>query len=186
MFLPLSLSIGFAMIVSFIAAQTLVPVISNWLLKEEMFQYHHRKPHAHAGLALDEKEMNEITEHNKQDKKHPEENDFFQRIKMSLGKPAGKMDAKTKAIVIVYLILCIGCSGHLFVVIGKDLLPKTNNGQLQLRIKEPDGTRLEVTEREYKGILDIIDSTVDGNVVDQFCLCGLGTEQLWLQQSLYF
>src|SRR6185312_11104180 len=34
MFLPLSLSIGFAMIISYIAAQTLVPVISNWLLKE--------------------------------------------------------------------------------------------------------------------------------------------------------
>ncbi len=42
MFLPLSLSIGFAMIVSYIAAQTLVPVISNWLLKEEKFQYHHK------------------------------------------------------------------------------------------------------------------------------------------------
>ncbi len=33
MFLPLSLSIAFAMMVSFIAAQTLVPVISIWLLK---------------------------------------------------------------------------------------------------------------------------------------------------------
>src|SRR4029077_3079484 len=33
MFLPLSLSIAFAMIVSFVAAQTLVPVISVWLLK---------------------------------------------------------------------------------------------------------------------------------------------------------
>ena len=43
MFLPLSLSIAFAMIVSFIAAQTLVPVISNWLLKAEIFQYHHDK-----------------------------------------------------------------------------------------------------------------------------------------------
>src|SRR6516225_7708063 len=41
MFLPLSLSIAFAMIVSFIAAQTLVPVISVWLLKAELFQYRH-------------------------------------------------------------------------------------------------------------------------------------------------
>ncbi len=56
MFLPLSLSIAFAMIVSFIAAQTMVPVISVWLLKAEKFQYHHRGPHAHAGLALDEGE----------------------------------------------------------------------------------------------------------------------------------
>ena len=40
MFLPLSLSIAFAMIISFVAAQTLVPVISVWLLKAEKFQYH--------------------------------------------------------------------------------------------------------------------------------------------------
>ncbi len=42
MFLPLSLSIGFAMIVSFVAAQTLVPIICNWLLDERKFQYHHK------------------------------------------------------------------------------------------------------------------------------------------------
>src|ERR1700748_2904734 len=53
MFLPLALSIAFAMIISYIAAQTLVPILSNWLLKAEMFQYHHTGSHAHAGLALD-------------------------------------------------------------------------------------------------------------------------------------
>src|SRR5580700_10283698 len=63
MFLPLSLSIAFAMIVSFIAAQTLVPVISNWLLKQEHFQYTHNQPHAHAGLAIDQKEVAEVNEH---------------------------------------------------------------------------------------------------------------------------
>jgi len=35
---------------------------------------------------------------------------------------------------------------------------------LQLRLKEPDGTRLEVTERATKKILNLIDSVVDGNV----------------------
>ena len=52
MFLPLSLSIGFAMIISFIAAQTLVPVISNWLLKEERFQYHHDKHSCTCGAGI--------------------------------------------------------------------------------------------------------------------------------------
>ena len=38
---------------------------------------------------------------------------------------------------------CIGlAAGVCFVTIGKDLLPKSNIGQLQLRIREPDGTRL--------------------------------------------
>ena len=33
MFLPLSLSVGFSMIASFLLSQTFVPVVSNWLLK---------------------------------------------------------------------------------------------------------------------------------------------------------
>src|SRR6201996_5638641 len=42
MFLPLSLSVGFAMISSFLLSQTLVPIISNWLLKADMYKSHHR------------------------------------------------------------------------------------------------------------------------------------------------
>lgn len=35
MFMPLSLSVGFAMIASFLISQTVVPVLSNWWLKED-------------------------------------------------------------------------------------------------------------------------------------------------------
>jgi multidrug efflux pump subunit AcrB len=44
------------------------------------------------------------------------------------------------------------------------MLPHTNAGQMQLRIREPDGMRLEVTERTVKGILNNIDSIVDGHI----------------------
>ena len=188
MFLPLSLSIGFAMIVSFIAAQTLVPVISNWLLKEEMFQYHHEKFHAHAGLALDDNEMKEISRHNAEDKKHPEENDFFQRIKMALGKRLENWMPKRQMITITYLVLSVLLAAICFDGIGKDLLPKTNNGQLQLRIKEPDGTRLEQTEIAAKGVLDIINKTVNGNIAISSAYIGLipssyGSSNLYIFNS---
>jgi multidrug efflux pump subunit AcrB len=188
MFLPLSLSIGFAMIVSFIAAQTLVPVISNWLLKEEMFQYHHEKPHAHAGLALDDNERKEIDAHNTEDKKHPEENGFFQRIKIGLASRLEKWMPNRRLIVMVYLVLALAAAGICFVVIGKDLLPKTNNGQLQVRIKEPEGTRLEQTERATKGVLDVINNTVNGNVDISSAYVGLipssyGSSNLYIFNS---
>ena len=188
MFLPLSLSIGFAMIISFIAAQTLVPVISNWLLKEDMFRYHHEKLHAHAGLALDDKEIKEINKHNTEDRKHPEENDFFQRIKISLANRLQKWMPKRKPIVIVYLLLSFAAAGVCFAIIGKDLLPKTNNGQLQVRIKEPDGTRLEQTERTAKGVLDIINNTVNDNVAISSAYVGLvpssyGSSNLYIFNS---
>ena len=57
MFVPLSLAVGFAMISSFLLSQTLVPIISNWLLKEGMYQHH------------------------KEEKEHAKIN-FFERIKM--------------------------------------------------------------------------------------------------------
>ena len=69
-----------------------------------------------------------------------------------------------RPIVIVYLVSMIASAFLAYLIIGKDLLPKTNNGQLQLRIREPQGTRLEVTERNTRAILKIIDATVNGHV----------------------
>ncbi len=164
MFLPLSLSIAFAMIISFIASQTLVPVMSVWLLKEDMFQYKHTSFHAHAGLALNDTEIKEVNEHTKQDEEHENENGLFQKLKVGLENKLTKWMPKRKWIVGIYLLLALVLAGVCFMAIGKDLLPKSNAGQLQLRMKEPDGTRLEVTESAAKDVLKIIDSTVNGNV----------------------
>ncbi|HWB28104.1 MAG TPA: efflux RND transporter permease subunit [Chitinophagaceae bacterium] len=188
MFLPLSLSIAFAMIVSFVAAQTLVPVISNWLLKEEKFQYHHNKFHAHAGMALNDEERIEVNVHTREDTEHSSENNFFQKLKMSLAGQLDKWMPKRKWLVIIYLLLAFGAAGLCFSVIGEDMLPKTNNGQLQVRIREPEGTRLEVTERAVKDILNIIDSSTGGNLDVSSGYVGLvpssyGTSNLYVFNS---
>ena len=188
MFLPLSLSIAFAMIVSYLAALTLVPVISNWLIKEEMFQYHHSGIHAHAGMALDEKEVVQVETHDKEDKHHADENGFFQKMKVGLQNLLDRWMKKRQWIVAAYLILVLGAAGFCFVTIGKDLLPKTNNGQLQLRLREPDGTRLEITENTTKAVLDIIDSTVHHHIAITSAYVGLvpsnfGTSNLYIFNS---
>jgi multidrug efflux pump subunit AcrB len=165
MFLPLALSIAFAMIISYIAAQTLVPILSNWLLKAEMFrQYHHTGIHAHAGLALDHKEVQEVGAHTRQDERHSEENGLFQRMKMNLLYRLSRWMPRRKPIVIVYLAITFGLAALFLGLIGKDMLPHSNAGQMQLRIRNPDGTRLELTEQTVKGILNLIDSTVHGQV----------------------
>ncbi len=188
MFLPISLAIGFAMIISYIAAQTLVPIISNWLLNAEMFQYHHHKEHAHAGLALNEEEIEEVKRHQFEDHHNAHENGLFQKIKMALASRLEKWMPKRKIIGTFYFIIAFASAGTCFVIIGKDLLPKSNNGQLQLHIKEPDGTRLEVTERATKKILDIIDSTVNGNIAITSAHVGVipsnfGTSNLYIFSS---
>jgi multidrug efflux pump subunit AcrB len=164
MFLPLSLSIGFAMIVSYIAAQTLVPVLSNKLLKTDKYQS------AHENAGQKEKEG------------------FFQRIKRALASRLEKWMPKRKTVVLIYLVIAFAGAGTCFVVIGKDLLPVSNVGQLQLRIREPDGTRLTVTEAATKGVLAILDSTVDHHIQITSAYVGLvpssfGTSNLYIFNS---
>ena len=188
MFLPLSLSIGFAMIISFFAAQMLVPVLSNWILKTEKYAYKHGEEHAHAGLALDKEEVDEINTHLKDELKHPEKNDLFQRVKISFLKQLENLFIKRNKWVIVYFSASLLATGTCFYFIGKDMLPKVNSGQFQLRIREQDGTRLERTEDAVHKVLAIIDSTVEDHVSISSAYVGLipssfGTSNLYVFNS---
>jgi len=162
MFLPLSLAIAFAMICSYTSAQTLVPAISNWILKAELFQKHPPGAHEEAG--------------------------FFGRLKNGLVARLSSWMPRRRLIVSAYLVLSLGAAITCFLIIGKDLLPRTNNGQLQLRLKEPDGTRLEVTERMTRSVLQLIDTTVQGHVDISSAFVGLvpssfGTSNLYIFNS---
>ena len=188
MFLPLSLSIGFAMIISFFAAQMLVPVLTNWILKTETYSGKHGKIHAHAGEALDPAEEKEVDEHLDYEKTHPDENDFFQKIKIGFLKQLIVLFPKRQKWVAVYFASVILATGACFYFIGKDMLPKVNSGQFQLRIREPDGTRLERTEEAVHAVLAIVDSTVEGHVSISSAYVGLipssfGTSNLYVFNS---
>ncbi len=165
MFLPLSMAIGLTMIVSYVLAQTLVPILSNWMIKAERYQtYHHGQVHAHAGESLDRNEEIEINMHQEEEEKHPEENDFFEKVKMRFIRIISGLMPRKKLLVLVYLAVVIVLAGVGFVIIGKDMMPKLNNGQFQIRMKEPEGTRLERTEDKFKQVLQIINQTVSNHV----------------------
>lgn len=188
MFLPLSLSIGFAMIMSYFAAQTLVPVLSNWILKSELFKYKHGQKHAHAGEALDNKEVEEVNKHLENELKHPEKNDFFEKIKIKFLGGLEKIFPKRASWTVVYFVTTLTATAFCFYFIGKDMLPKINSGQFQLRIREPDGTRLERTEDATHKVLSIIDSTVGHHVSINSSYVGLvpssyGTSNLYVFNS---
>ncbi|OQP57774.1 acriflavin resistance protein [Niastella vici] len=186
MFLPLSLSIGFTMIVSYIAAQTLVPIFSNWLIKAERYQhYHHGHIHAHAAQALNDQEINQVNNHLENEKKEPEKNDLFERVKLRYMHFLQRGMKRRKATVIVYLASVLALAALGFVIIGKDMMPKLNNGQFQVRIKMPDGTRLERTEEKLRQVLTVIDKTVNHQVSISSAYIGLipssyGTSNLYI------
>ena len=157
MFLPLALSIAFAMIISYVAAQTLVPILANWLLKTGHGAAGGRGEVAfmngNDGLALDQAEVEEVKIHLKEG-----------GMKNGLLRLLDRWMLWRKLIVICYLAGMLGLAAFCLSVIGKDMLPHSNAGQMQLRIREPDGTRLEITERTVKGILNNIDSAVGGRI----------------------
>jgi multidrug efflux pump subunit AcrB len=186
MFLPLSMSIGLTMIVPYVLAQTLVPILSNWMIKEERYQtYHHGQIHAHAGEALDRPQEAQVNSHLAAEESEPEKNDFFEKVKMRFMHILKRWMPHKGVIIPVYLGVVIILAGVCFVVIGKDMMPKLNNGQFQIRIKEPDGTRLERTEGALKQVLQIIDKTVDHHVAITSGYVGLvpssyGTSNLYI------
>jgi multidrug efflux pump subunit AcrB len=186
MFLPLSLSIGLTMIVSFIIAQTVVPILSNWMIKAEHYQYYdHQNLHAHAGEALDSAERAQVKEHLIQEQKDPKHNDLFERVKLKYMDIIKSWMSKKKLIIPAYLILVLGLAAAGFIYIGKDMMPKVNNGQFQIRIKAPDGTRLERTEDKFKQVLQIIDATVNHHVAISSGYVGIipssyGTSNLYI------
>lgn len=186
MFLPLSLSIGFTMIVSFLAAQTLVPILCNWFIIAERYQhYHHDSIHAHAGQALDNEERNQIDMHLKKEEDEPEKNDLFERVKLRYMRFLKRGMNHKKVTIAIYLVLVFALAACGFLYIGKDMMPKLNNGQFQVHIKAPDGTRLERTEEKLRQVLQIIDKTVHQKVSISSAYIGLiptsyGTSNLYI------
>ncbi|QKZ14314.1 efflux RND transporter permease subunit [Spirosoma sp. KUDC1026] len=148
MFLPLSLSVGFAMIASFLLSQTFVPVLANWLLKSHP---HHEAP----TLALDERERHMI-----EAERPAAEPTGFDKFKQRYSAALEKILNRRGLVVGGYLVGSLAVIVVCFLVIGTDILPHGNSHQFQMRLRIPDGTRVERTEMATLKTLDIIKETV--------------------------
>ncbi|GHN02694.1 RND transporter [Cytophagales bacterium WSM2-2] len=139
LFLPLAMAIAFSMITSYFLAQTFVPIMANWIMKNR-----HEK--AQAGVA-DGTEGADVWEQKKQ-MLHKEENLLtpFERLRNRFIRFLNRMIPYQKIIVASYVLVISGLVVLLLASIGKDVLPKVNSGQFQVRIKAKEGTRMERTE----------------------------------------
>ncbi|MBN9482382.1 MAG: acriflavin resistance protein [Bacteroidetes bacterium 43-93] len=142
LFLPLALAIGFSMIVSYFLAQTFVPVMANWIMK-------------HHGTAEHTTNTNQPHENALELKAHLAENadldnnkklSGFERLRRRYLRFIDRMMPYKKPIVVGYIVVVVVMVGILLSSIGRDVLPKVNGSQFQLRMRLPDGTRIERTE----------------------------------------
>jgi len=162
LFLPLSMAIAFSMITSYMLAQTFVPIMANWLMKNE----HEDKSYIDGRATDDESNAWELKE---------------QAVKMTLEHHGdGKVTRfekfrewymamidkflmpNRKFVVIFYVVTSLGFAAVLFTIIGRDVLPKVNSGAFQMRLRGPDGTRLERTELTTIQTLHILEKLVGG------------------------
>jgi multidrug efflux pump subunit AcrB len=127
LFVPLSLAVGFAMVTSYFLSSTFVPVLSVWLLR-----HYHPDAHARPGRFS------------------------FARFRsvfagaLRLVMPLRWGVAGVYVVVAGLLIWLVG--GRL----GREIFPTVDTGQFQLRLRAPDGTRIERTEELAKETLAII------------------------------
>jgi multidrug efflux pump subunit AcrB len=144
LFLPLALAIGFSMIVSYLLAQTFVPIMANWMMVNKHENHSHKD-----GFALEDE--GEPWEQKERAMKAALENKGkdatrFDKFRDSFMNLMDRMLPKRKLLVSVYVIAAFGLAFLLFNIIGRDVLPKVNSGTFQVRLRAPDGTRLERTE----------------------------------------
>lgn len=155
LFLPLALAIGFSMIVSYFLAQTFVPVMANWLMK---VKHHHKQKKTEATEETAEVEGYDQTDKDtwSQKKALVEREDSnldgkvsgFEKFRMRYLRFINRMMPYRKPIVIAYILIVCGFAFWMMQSIGRDVLPKVNGSQFQVRLRAPEGTRIETTEQK--------------------------------------
>jgi len=137
MFMPLSMAVAFAMVASFIASQTFVPILANWMMKMK---------------------KNEVAN-------TPRKRAFFEKFRVNYSYRMRKWSTKAISLFLLYIFVAVGIVALLLPNVGTDVMPLSNSGDFQLRIQAPTGSRLEKTEQIVKEVLKEIKALVPENGV---------------------
>lgn len=154
LFLPLALAIGFSMITSYLLSQTFVPIMANWMMKGHGNDADKK---AHFNPEEESDTWNQKKQLLKEAQAHPTRFDKFRERYLRL---MNRLFKQRKLVVIVYVIAALGTALLLLTTIGHDVLPKVNSGQFQVRLRAPDGTRLERTEADVIKTLQVLEELV--------------------------
>ena len=136
LFVPLSLAVGFSMGASYLLSSSLVPVLSNWVLKQA---------------------KNE-PEHHKEERFDRFRKRFHGVLERIMEFPALLLGAY--AVVAVVIILLLGPR------LAQEIFPSSASKQFRLRVDAPDGTRVAVTEDLVQKVLASITQEAGADNLD--------------------
>jgi len=138
MFLPLSLSVGFSMVASYLLSSTLVPILSVWVLR------------GHEEAAAGQ----------------PKVEGQFDRFQKRYAALAQRVVRARWLVVGAYLAAAAIMIVFIGRQLGTEIFPKVDAGQLQVRLRAPTGTHVDGTEAIALQALDIIKNEVGTNNVE--------------------
>ena len=136
LFLPLALAVGFSMGASYLLSSSLVPVLSNWLLRPQT---------GHA-------------ENSKQTGFDRFRERFLTVLDRVTKLPAILLGSYAVAAALVLLLIAPR--------LAREIFPSAASNQFRLRFDAPDGTRVPVTEQMTRRVLDIINHEAGPGNVD--------------------
>jgi multidrug efflux pump subunit AcrB len=136
LFVPLSLAVAFSMGASYLLSSSLVPVLSNWLLKAD-------KVH---GTSTTEGQFDRFRKR------------FYSWLDRLMAFPAILLSSY--AVVAIAIVVLIGPR------LAREIFPSSTANQFRLRFDAPEGTRVPVTEDMARRILEMISREAGSGNID--------------------
>jgi multidrug efflux pump subunit AcrB len=130
LFVPLSLAVGFSMVTSYLLSSTFVPVLSVWLLRH----YHPDGSGRRRWFSMSRLQ------------------DGYAWLLRGVLWLRWPVVLGYLAVPVLLVVWWLGDHPRL----GIEIFPQVDSGQFQLRVRAPDGTRLEDTEAVAKDVLEEI------------------------------
>jgi multidrug efflux pump subunit AcrB len=132
LFVPMSLAVGFSMVASYVLSSTFVPVVSTWLLRHV----------SHTDAAFHEAS-------------------WFEKLRRAYHRLIESVVRLRWPIAVAYFA---GCAAVIVLVgsrLGVEIFPLTEANQFRLRLRAPDGTYFDRTEKIALDALERIKQKVD-------------------------
>jgi multidrug efflux pump subunit AcrB len=154
LFTPLGLAVVFAMLASYGLSRTLTPITIGHLLKGQHDGGSAESP-GNRFFARFHASFERGFEHLREN--------YVQLLTMLLTR---------RVIVPVLVVLVLTLGATMFVFVGRDFYPAIDGGMIQLHVRAPPGTRIEVTEQIFQQVEDKIRQVIPKKdldlVVDNF------------------
>jgi CzcA family heavy metal efflux pump len=168
LFIPLAMSVVFAMLTSYLLSRTLVPTLVRYLLRGEAARYAEGH-HGPTGNGLAARVVGGFDR-------------GFERLRHAYGSLLA-LCLERRAVVAGTFSLFVAASLLLFPLVGRDFFPSVDAGLMKLHVRNPAGTRIEENERRMVDIQNAIRTIVPSSEIKTM-LDVLGTPYSGLNLSL--